>query len=1220
MIRKFTVSAVAALASAAAFATTDLEHKGRVVASVATAHAGVAEVTCNDPGGWKFAVVASQDAGRDVVTVRLASESAAQPPRFGVYVRMSGAGVRNVWISDYARDGCHLWPKLWWGYNSKYASQLAYETPVAVGLDNLERSPVAIACSEAFSPLEFGLYADDSTCEVVGRCEFFAKPSVALREYEVSVLLDRRGLYFADAVRQCSEWIASKNGFASAKAPEAAFDPLYSTWYAYLQDVSAKELEAEAVEAAALGMKTMILDDGWQKIESATFYSATGDWMPIQSRFPDMKAHVARVHDAGLKYMLWLAVPYVGDESKAWDVFKDKALMVRGAKSPGRIAILDPRFPEVREYLIRTYERVVGEWDFDGVKLDFIDQFVQPAADPAARDGFAGRDYRSVPEAVDRLMKDVLSRLRAIKPDVLVEFRQHYMGPAILQYGNMMRAADCPADLAANRRRICDLRLTSGDIAVHSDMLVWSRDESPEGAALPILNTLYSTIQYSMALKTLSPAHRDVIRHWIAFSQRHREALLKGAFRPHHPENGYTWVEGESASERVVTAYVNDVCVRTGAADRTVLLVNATGGPEMTVDFSAGGRVELFDVFGKPTGMAPVSKGIVRLAVPASGFARVIWSAEGTCGGVRYSVSDGVVWRDNESAGRSGHMGHALVDCGNGRILDFTSNCAGMERASGHSGYGWMEYRISEDYGRSFGPVRVLPCSKKMYDGGRHTALCEKAVRAPDGRIVLFFQITDASLPGSCEPWSEPLMSVSDDDGETFSDFLPTGADAGRIYDAVCDDRYVYFITQANPNFPGRKPEHVYKVYRAGADLKFAPSVLPIDPVGRGYGALEFAEDGALHAYAYNSLCETEMDVTISRDRGETWSEPRKSRVALKIRNPQVRRIGGAWFLMGRNGGFGRGDALVLYTSADGVDWDGGFRLDVRPEGSGTGYYGCMLPIFEPGQPPRMLMQYSRPYRDSCVNVMHRTITLHAIKPRGAICLSFDDRNFDAWERCLPLFAKYGAHATFFVSGPIDARAEACMKRLSAAGHSVGLHGQRHMKAADALRKRGEEAYLRDEILPQLSVCREKGIPVRSFAYPCSDRTDETDALLLRYFGRLRTGAAKTGVTFPMAEAPGRRLLVGMPAGSPDDAPDRIMAMVPTLAAESKVLVCYAHDIEKPGTSHDCHNLGEVDLERILVAAKAAGVAVVGMDELCLAPRHLHRAEGGDEAACVCGT
>ncbi len=607
---------------------TDMEHKAKVVATVRTAFAGVAEVTCDDPGPWTFDVSASVDAGRDVVTVRLAAPAETNPPPFGVYVRGSGAGVQNVWTADTSvdGDGRHLRPKLWWGWCAKYRSELARDLPLAVGFNAAERAPVALAASEAMRPVEFGLYADDETCDVIARCELFTRPAAPLRAYEVSVLVDRRNGTLPDTVREATDWISRVNGFRPASVPQAAFEPLYSTWYAYLQDVRAEPLEAEARHAAALGMKTMILDDGWQKEDSATFYSAVGDWMPVPSRFPDMRAHVAKVHAAGLKYMLWLAVPYVGDESKAFERFRGKYLQVRGTTSPGRSAILDPRFPEVREYLIRTYERVVGEWGFDGVKLDFIDAFAVDGADPAVAEGYAGRDYREVPLAVNRLMKDVLARLRKINPDVLVEFRQRYMGPAVLQYGNMMRAWDCPADPCANRRRICDLRLTSGPLAVHSDMLVWSRDEAPEGAALPILNALYSTIQYSMILAKIRPDHREVIRHWLDFSRRHRDALVKGRFTPHHAESGYTWVEGESEAERVVTSYSGDAVVRAGAPDRTVFLVNATGAEGMIVDFAAKpSSVRFFDVLGKPAGTAAPSAGLVRLPVPASGFAEVAW-------------------------------------------------------------------------------------------------------------------------------------------------------------------------------------------------------------------------------------------------------------------------------------------------------------------------------------------------------------------------------------------------------------------------------------------------------------------------------------------------------------------------------------------------------------------------------------------------------------------
>ena len=114
----------------------------------------------------------------------------------------------------------------------------------------------------------------------------------------------------------------------------------------------------------------------------------------------------------------------------------------------------------------------------------------------------------------------------------------------------------------------------------------------------------------------------------------------------------------------------------------------------------------------------------------------------------RFAVSDREIYVDHEKARRSGHMGHALVDAGGGRILDFNSNCD-YDRVAGHSDFGWMEYRISNDWGRTWGESRVLPYSKRLFDEGKHTALCEKAVEAPDGRIRLFYGLTTSAFETS---------------------------------------------------------------------------------------------------------------------------------------------------------------------------------------------------------------------------------------------------------------------------------------------------------------------------------------------------------------------------------------------------------------------------------------------------------------------------------------
>ena len=592
--------------------------------TVTTASSQTVEFDCPDEKGWTFEVTTGIDAGRDVVTVKMSAATEAIPPTFKLSFRASGADIRHVWVSDYKQDAPRFWLRGWKGpYN--YASQLAKELPVAVAFNQDEASRLAVACSEAMHRVDFELGSVPRTSDALVALVFFRQGAPLMKEYSVSMLVDGRTRPWYETVRDSADWISRVNGFVAAPVPEAAFDPLYSTWYAFWQDVHADVLEEEARLAAAVGMKTMILDDGWQKAESKSAYSATGDWLPVASRFPDMRGHVEAVHRAGLKYMLWLSVPYVGSESAAYRRFKDKILKYHGNDSErGFHAVLDPRYQDVREYLLATYERVVRDWDFDGVKLDFIDQFTLPDVDPAVRTGYAGCDFKSVPLAVDHLMKEVVRRLRAIKPDVLIEFRQSYIGPAILQYGNMMRACDCPSEPDVNRKRIADLRLTSGKTAVHADMLVWSKDERPEGAAKPILSALFGVIQYSMVLKDVPATHRDVIRHWLDFSQTHRETLLKGEFRPHHPELNYPYLEAESAVERIAAVYTGDWVVRLGMLDKPVCLINATERETLVVEIaSETARGECFDTFGRAAGTVSLVRGLNRVPIPESGYLKI---------------------------------------------------------------------------------------------------------------------------------------------------------------------------------------------------------------------------------------------------------------------------------------------------------------------------------------------------------------------------------------------------------------------------------------------------------------------------------------------------------------------------------------------------------------------------------------------------------------------
>jgi len=579
---------------------------------------GEVTVAADEPGDWKLSASQQTADGVSVVTVRLSAPSAAKPPKFTVSFACPGVGADHIWTPYDDR----YWIRPFeWGA-TPYESQLAFRAPLATAYRVNGESVLALACSEAFDALKYGLTIGSSDCRLHGDLAFFTEYAAPRASYETKIRIDARKVRWSEGVSDAAAWVSKTAGLEPCPVPAAARDPMYSTWYAFWQDVHADVLEREAPLAAALGMKAMILDDGWQKEKSRTYYSATGDWMPVKGRFPDMKAHVGKIHAAGLKYILWLSVPFVGDESAAYARFKGKFLC---EPDPGSgTYVLDVRFPEVREYLIATYERAVRDWGFDGLKLDFIDLFKIPATgDPAEKEDWKGRDIRSLPLAVDTLMKDIRRRLTAINPDVLIEFRQQYMGPAIRQYGNMIRATDCPADSDKIRKLVCDLRLTSGATAVHSDMLVWHPDETPERAARPILNALFSTIQYSMVLARLPESHHDVIRHWLAFTQAHRATLLDGTFLPSQPEALYPIVAAESASERIAVAYTVGTVVPALVGGKPTWAINATDAEGLVVEAARSGTAEIFDTFGRSRGKVPFEKGLVRLAVPPSGYAVV---------------------------------------------------------------------------------------------------------------------------------------------------------------------------------------------------------------------------------------------------------------------------------------------------------------------------------------------------------------------------------------------------------------------------------------------------------------------------------------------------------------------------------------------------------------------------------------------------------------------
>ena len=302
------------------------------------------------------------------------------------------------------------------------------------------------------------------------------------------------------------------------------------------------------------------------------------------------------------------------EHSKAYERFKDKMLSF---VDMGGTWVVDPRYPEVREYLIDIYRRALTDWGLDGLKLDFIDSFRQ--SDEVKE----GMDYVSVYDAVDRLMKDVIAALREIKPDVLIEFRQSYMGPLMRTFGNMIRSGDCPRDSLRNRQNVLALRMTSGNTAVHSDMTMWHGEESAEEAAFQLTNVLFSVPQISVRCRDIPEDHAEMIKNYLAFWTKYRDVLLDGKMLYKNYVSNYTYVSSLLGNVQVGAVYSGRIAYLETPTDE-IALVNASGDREVLAYANFGGtyRCTVTDCMGHETFTGEIEFGaLARIPMPVNGYA-----------------------------------------------------------------------------------------------------------------------------------------------------------------------------------------------------------------------------------------------------------------------------------------------------------------------------------------------------------------------------------------------------------------------------------------------------------------------------------------------------------------------------------------------------------------------------------------------------------------------
>lgn len=396
-----------------------------------------------------------------------------------------------------------------------------------------------------------------------------------------SVTLDRRSVDWMVAL---SDWRASLN-LPKTDSPDAAWKPVYCSWYAVHAALSQDWVDRTAEIAAGLGFKTFILDDGWSYDEMKrvnpetikTWYQDTGTWDSFsKKKFPDFKRHREHMRALGLKYLVWVSPYFVGTRSEP---YAKGGFCKKGDKPFEGNVLADPIDRAFMDSVDDQLVRLMKEADLDGLKIDFLDYILPSVEKPR---GAASLLY------IERLMR----RLRAVRPDGLFEFRQNYATPLTAHLATQFRAGDVPFEWLANFLALAQIRITMGDgVPIHADPIFWSPTETPDNINRHFLASMVGVPMLSMDLEKMPLAERKTVRRWIDFYLAHVEKFQRvGTWRVDYKNGGIAAVSATFGDESFVIVNDADFVPRLSRrhAGRKLTVANLT---YETVDF--GDRVSV---------------------------------------------------------------------------------------------------------------------------------------------------------------------------------------------------------------------------------------------------------------------------------------------------------------------------------------------------------------------------------------------------------------------------------------------------------------------------------------------------------------------------------------------------------------------------------------------------------------------------------------------------
>lgn len=327
--------------------------------------------------------------------------------------------------------------------------------------------------------------------------------------------------------------VMADKGMAAPKPTEGCYEAIWCAW-GYDRNFTIAEIEGSLGKVKDMGLKWAVIDDGWQTSE--------GDWYLDVTKFPrkdeDMIAMVKMIRAAGLKPKLWLA-PLAVDPGTDLLRHHTDMLVLDQWGAPQDVTwwnafYLCPAYGPVRDYTQALVKKIIGEWGFDGLKLDGQHMnAVAPCHNPKHNHAHPTDSV----EQIQDFWKMVYDTAIAIKPDAVIEFCPCGTSYAFfnLPYTNQVPSSDPLSSWQVRHKGKSLKALMGGDAAYAGDHVELSDNGNDFASSVGIGAIVSTKFTYPNegrgkdAKFLLTPEREAVWRKWIDIYNA--KMLPKGQYR-----------------------------------------------------------------------------------------------------------------------------------------------------------------------------------------------------------------------------------------------------------------------------------------------------------------------------------------------------------------------------------------------------------------------------------------------------------------------------------------------------------------------------------------------------------------------------------------------------------------------------------------------------------------------------------------------------------------